>query len=34
MLASAFLSMIPIIVLFVVFQRYFVEGVSTSALKG
>jgi multiple sugar transport system permease protein len=34
MLASAFLSMIPIIVLFVVFQRYFVEGVSTTALKG
>lgn len=34
MLASAFLSMIPIIILFVVFQRYFVEGVSTSALKG
>jgi len=34
MLASAFLTMIPIIILFVVFQRYFVEGVSTSALKG
>ena len=34
MLASAFLSMIPIIVLFIIFQRYFVEGVSTSALKG
>jgi multiple sugar transport system permease protein len=34
MLASAFLSMIPIVILFVVFQRYFVEGVSTSAVKG
>lgn len=34
MLASAFLSMIPIIILFAVFQRYFVEGVSTSAVKG
>ncbi len=34
MLASAFLSMVPIIILFVVFQRYFVEGVSTSAVKG
>lgn len=34
MLASAFLSMIPIVILFAVFQRYFVEGVSTSALKG
>ncbi|RDI95216.1 carbohydrate ABC transporter permease [Meiothermus sp. QL-1] len=34
MLASAFLSMIPIIVLFVVFQRYFVEGVSTAGIKG
>lgn len=27
-LAGAFLSMIPIIILFIVFQRYFVEGVS------
>lgn len=34
MLASAFLSMIPIVILFIVFQRYFVEGVSTSAVKG
>jgi multiple sugar transport system permease protein len=34
MLASAFLSMIPVVILFVVFQRYFVEGVSTSAVKG
>ncbi|AEB12939.1 carbohydrate ABC transporter permease [Marinithermus hydrothermalis] len=33
-LAGAFLSMIPIVVLFVVFQRYFVEGVSFSGLKG
>ncbi|MER3483361.1 MAG: carbohydrate ABC transporter permease [Meiothermus sp.] len=34
MLASAFLSMIPVVILFIVFQRYFVEGVSTSAVKG
>lgn len=34
MLASAFLSMIPVVILFVVFQRYFVEGVSTSGVKG
>ncbi len=33
-LAGAFLSMVPIIVLFVVFQRYFIEGVSFSGLKG
>ena len=33
-LAGAFLSMVPILVLFVVFQRYFVEGASFSGLKG
>jgi multiple sugar transport system permease protein len=32
-LAGAFLSMIPIIILFIVFQRYFVEGVSFSGGK-
>jgi multiple sugar transport system permease protein len=32
-LAGAFLSMIPIIILFMVFQRYFVEGVSFSGGK-
>lgn len=34
MLASAFLSMVPIVILFIIFQRYFVEGVSTSGVKG
>ena len=33
-LAGAFLSMIPVLVLFIVFQRYFVEGASFSGLKG
>ena len=33
-LAGAFLSMVPILVLFAVFQRYFVEGASFSGLKG
>ena len=33
-LAGAFLSMVPILILFVVFQRYFVEGASFSGLKG
>ncbi len=33
-LASAFFSMVPVIILFAVFQRYFVEGVSMSGLKG
>ena len=33
-LAGAFLSMIPILILFIVFQRYFVEGASFSGLKG
>ncbi len=32
-LAGAFLSMIPIIILFIIFQRYFVEGVSFSGGK-
>jgi multiple sugar transport system permease protein len=32
-LAGGFLSMIPILILFAVFQRYFVEGVSVGALK-
>jgi multiple sugar transport system permease protein len=33
-LSSAFFSMIPIVILFVVFQRYFIEGVSFSGVKG
>jgi multiple sugar transport system permease protein len=32
-LAGAFLSMIPILILFIIFQRYFVEGVSFSGGK-
>ena len=33
-LASAFFSVLPVVVLFAVFQRYFIEGVSFSGLKG
>lgn len=33
-LAGAVISALPIVVLFVVFQRYFVEGISFSGLKG
>ena len=33
-LSSAFFSMLPIVILFAVFQRYFIEGVSFSGLKG
>ncbi|PUU93923.1 MULTISPECIES: carbohydrate ABC transporter permease [Halanaerobium] len=33
-LAGAVISAIPIIILFVVFQRYFVEGISFSGMKG
>jgi multiple sugar transport system permease protein len=32
-LAGGFFSMIPVLILFAVFQRYFVEGVSVGALK-
>jgi multiple sugar transport system permease protein len=32
-LAGGFLSMIPILILFAVFQRYFVEGVNVGAVK-
>ncbi|WP_324715605.1 carbohydrate ABC transporter permease [Carboxydochorda subterranea] len=34
LLAGAVVSALPIVVLFVVFQRYFVEGISFSGLKG
>ena len=33
-LSGAIISAIPIIILFVVFQRYFVEGISFSGMKG
>lgn len=33
-LAGAIISALPIIILFVVFQRYFVEGISFSGMKG
>ena len=33
-LAGAIISALPIIILFIVFQRYFVEGVSFSGIKG
>ncbi|MGE5575647.1 MAG: carbohydrate ABC transporter permease [Syntrophothermus sp.] len=34
MLAGAFVSAAPIIILFIVFQKYFVEGISTTGIKG
>lgn len=34
LLAGAVVSALPVVVLFVVFQRYFVEGISFSGLKG
>ena len=33
-LAVATLSALPIVILFVIFQRQFVEGISLSGLKG
>jgi multiple sugar transport system permease protein len=33
-LAGAIISALPIIILFIVFQRYFVEGISFSGIKG
>ena len=32
--AMSFLSLIPVFIIFVLFQRYLVEGISTSGLKG
>ena len=34
MFAMACVSLIPSVVLFLTFQRYLVEGISTSGLKG
>jgi multiple sugar transport system permease protein len=34
MLAGTVMSALPIVVMFVVFQRYFVEGISFSGIKG
>ena len=34
LLAMATLSIIPILVIFIMFQRYLVEGIATSGLKG
>lgn len=33
-MAMAFLSVIPLIILFFAGQKYFVEGISTSGMKG
>ena len=32
--AMSFLSLIPMLLVFVAFQRYIVEGIATSGLKG
>lgn len=34
MFAMAILSLIPIVIIFIVFQKYLVEGIATSGLKG
>lgn len=34
LLAGAFISAVPVIVVFLVFQRYFVEGISFTGIKG
>ncbi len=34
MFAMASLSLVPVVTIFFVFQRYIVEGISTSGLKG
>ena len=34
MFAMAILSLVPIVVIFVAFQKYLVEGIATSGLKG
>ena len=34
LMAMAFLSVLPLIILFFLGQKYFVEGISTSGLKG
>lgn len=33
-MAMAFLSIIPLVVMFFCLQKYFVEGIATSGLKG
>lgn len=32
--AASLLALVPVIIVFVLFQRYFIEGISTSGLKG
>jgi multiple sugar transport system permease protein len=34
MLAMATLSLVPVLIKFLAFQRYLVEGISTTGLKG
>jgi len=33
-MAGSVLSLIPVMIVFLVFQRYFVEGVASTGLKG
>ena len=32
--AASIIALIPVVTVFTVFQRYFIEGISTSGLKG
>jgi ABC-type maltose transport system permease subunit len=34
MAAAALIGLIPAVALFLLFQRYFVEGITTGAIKG
>lgn len=34
MFAMAFLSVLPAVIMFIFFQKYLVEGIATSGLKG
>jgi len=34
LMAGAMLTILPIIVLYLIAQRYFIEGIATSGLKG
>jgi multiple sugar transport system permease protein len=32
--AASLVALIPVLIIFVIFQRYFVQGISTTGLKG
>lgn len=34
LIVGAFFSLIPVLILFLVFQRYFIEGMTAGAIKG